>query len=56
MLGWVSTWMAIASMLMRLPHNNSAFWEAKFNANRERDARKIKELQRAKFDVLTIPV
>lgn len=37
-----------------IPHNNSAFWEAKFNANRERDERKIKELQRAKFDVLTI--
>jgi DNA mismatch endonuclease (patch repair protein) len=37
-----------------LPKSNSEFWRDKLNANVERDARKITELRRLKFDVLVV--
>jgi DNA mismatch endonuclease (patch repair protein) len=36
------------------PKSNSAFWKEKFAANVERDVRKIRELRRAGWRVITI--
>jgi len=38
----------------RIPASNRTFWAAKMQANRERDARKVRELRRRGFRVLTI--
>lgn len=38
----------------RIPASNRAFWSTKLAANRERDARKARELRRLGFRVLTI--
>ncbi|MFZ4733440.1 MAG: very short patch repair endonuclease [Pirellulales bacterium] len=38
----------------RIPVRNGGFWEAKIASNRERDARKAKELRRLGFRVLTL--
>lgn len=37
-----------------LPKNNRAFWEAKFAANRARDARAVRALRRRGFRVLVV--
>lgn len=37
-----------------MPKRNAQFWREKFKANRERDARKIGELRRAKYKVVVI--
>lgn len=37
-----------------LPKNNAEFWRAKLAANVARDARKIAELRRLRFDVLVV--
>jgi len=36
------------------PKRNAAFWRAKFEANRERDARKLAELEAAGFEVVVV--
>ena len=38
----------------RVPATNAAFWSAKIDANRERDARKERDLRNLGLDVLTI--
>ncbi len=38
----------------RIPASNRSFWAAKIRSNRERDARKTRELRRRGFRVLTI--
>jgi DNA mismatch endonuclease (patch repair protein) len=38
----------------RIPASNRSFWAAKIRSNRERDARKARELRRRGFRVLTI--
>lgn len=37
-----------------MPKRNARFWREKFEANRERDTRKIGELRRAKYKVVVI--
>jgi len=37
-----------------LPKNNSAFWQAKFDRNVERDAQKRRDLQRLGWKVITV--
>lgn len=37
-----------------MPKRNARFWREKFEANRERDARKIRELRRAKYKVIVV--
>jgi DNA mismatch endonuclease, patch repair protein len=37
-----------------MPKSNTEFWQAKFAANRERDARKTAELEAAGWTVLTV--
>lgn len=37
-----------------LPKSNAGFWEAKFTANRERDVRKVSNLEAAGWTVLTV--
>jgi DNA mismatch endonuclease (patch repair protein) len=39
--------------LWTIPKNNKEFWTKKFSDNRERDKRKIKELKRMGYSVLT---
>jgi len=36
------------------PKSNTAFWEAKFEANRERDARKTRQLEAMDWVVVTV--
>lgn len=36
------------------PKSHSAFWEAKFERNQERDARKIRQLEAADWHVVTV--
>lgn len=40
--------------LWKVPKNNRDFWEKKFYDNRERDKRKVKELKKQGYSVLTI--
>lgn len=40
--------------LCRLPKTRTEFWAAKLSANRERDARKVRELNEAGWRVMTI--
>lgn len=37
-----------------IPKSNTSFWRAKFEANRTRDARSIRELRRRRFRVVVI--
>jgi DNA mismatch endonuclease (patch repair protein) len=37
-----------------VPKNNAEFWRDKLAANVDRDARKIAELRRLRFDVLVV--
>lgn len=37
-----------------VPKSNAEYWEAKFAANRERDARKVAQLEAARWTVVTL--
>lgn len=39
---------------LRKPKSNTAFWSQKLDANKARDARKVRELRRAGWRVLTV--
>jgi len=40
--------------LSRMPKSSTAFWTAKFSRNKERDKRKIEELQKLGWDTLVV--
>lgn len=47
-------WHAHDCRLWKIPKTNRQFWQEKFEANRERDSRKLIELRRHGFRVLTL--
>ena len=47
-------WHRCPTCNLKLPKNNTAFWENKFLKNVERDGRKIKDLELLGFKVITV--
>jgi len=47
-------WHGHSCYLYRLPKTRTEFWEAKVNANRQRDARQVTQLQQAGWNVETV--
>lgn len=47
-------WHAHNCRLSKLPSTNSDFWKLKFERNRERDLRKVKDLERLGWTVLVV--
>ncbi len=47
-------WHGCPHCALRKPKSNTAFWTQKFEANKARDARKVRELRKAGWRVLTV--
>lgn len=47
-------WHGCPHCALRRPKSNSAFWNAKLDANKARDARKVRQLRKAGWKVLTV--
>jgi len=47
-------WHGCPHCAQRRPKSNSAFWSTKLDANKARDARKVRELRKAGWRVLTV--
>lgn len=47
-------WHACPHCALRKPKSNTEFWTRKLNANKARDARKVRELRKAGWRVLTV--
>lgn len=47
-------WHGCPHCALRKPKSNTAFWSQKLDANKARDARKVRELRRAGWRVLTV--
>lgn len=47
-------WHGCPHCTQRRPKSNSAFWNAKLDANKARDDRKVRELRKAGWKVLTV--
>ena len=47
-------WHSCPHCALRKPKSNTAFWTQKLDANKARDARKVRELRKAGWRVLTV--
>lgn len=47
-------WHGCPHCAQRRPKSNSAFWNTKLDANKARDARKVRQLRKAGWTVLTV--